>query len=318
MLKHSLKSKVTVGLLTLLALSGCATVPLDQVTQFGETTVALSSNTKGAINYLDRIEVDRKIHRVAANPEAGPTRQTFETFFQSTSEDGDGADKKRALSVRLKLLSGLSNYATALSDIASAQHYEDINAASADLNTSLVGLSATYMQATGSDIGMSSSELGFLATLVNAWGRSKINKIQISALKRIVPAADPHIQKAAELIEKDFGADGPLSDYATQSVTSVRRSMQKAYLDERAGPDSSYAWRLAKLKEIEQYNKIRLSMPTFFSDVSASAKKMATSHAALSKALQDDSLNNADFANSLAEFKSQVEAVQEFRESLKD
>ena len=315
---------IVAAVISAIALSGCATKPLTQVKEFGQTTKDLSANANEVLSYLDRVEVQRKLHAVAANPKEGPKTSTFEPFFKTpgmqAGREGEGEkldSRREALNLRLALLKSLSSYAGSLEAIASAEHYDQLDAATKGLNTSLVDLSETYKGATGSALGVSNSDFGLLSTLMYAVGRSKINKAQIESLRKIVPAADPYIQKAAVLLSNDLSKqEGGLSAYAAAAVKSIQTDMQLAYNLERKEPGSTYEARLVRLEKIESYNRAAETLPPFFDAVGSGARKMASAHASLAAALQQDALSGADLAKALAEFKFQVDAVQAFRESL--
>lgn len=299
-------------------LGACSTVSLTQVRQFGDATAALSTGATGAFGYLDAVEVQRKIYAVAADPSAGPTDATFTSFFESSSDTvAKGVEpRKVALDRRLKMLESLADYARALQELAVADYATDIDAASGELNGALASLGTNYKAATQKDMGLSEGDFHLIATAINAIGKSVVAERKQKAIRAIVPAADPAVQKAAALIATDLAPDSSLAKYVHTAVALTRLALESAYNRERKSPSSTFDSRLARLDSIGTMYRSEQGTAALFSNVSKGAKALGQSHSALVKAVNTNEMTSQEFTKALADLQAYVKSVQDFRASL--
>lgn len=124
----------------LFSLGGCGSVSLSQVSQFGTASTNLNENAKKAFNSIDEVTVDRQLYSIASDTKTGPTDNSFNGLFKVAGNDAQAKEKAERLQLRLNALDALSGYSSALKKIVEADVGSDIDSASLELNTSLVGL----------------------------------------------------------------------------------------------------------------------------------------------------------------------------------
>jgi hypothetical protein len=295
-------------------LGGCESVSLSQVSQFGTASTELSENAKKAFNSIDQVTVDRQLYSIAADPKSGPTDSSFNGLFNVAGSDASAKEKGERLKLRLDALDALSDYSTALKEIVEADASPDIDAASLNLNTSLISLRDTYKKASNKESKIDYKTIGLLTTAVNAIGRAITEEKKRSAIKEIVIKADPAVQQTALMISNDLGSNTDLAKYAYQSLYNTRTSIQTAYNLERKSNnfDSRYAL-LVRAKEI---NTAANSANEFFGAVSKGSEAIARTHAAMKNTVEQDQFSSADVGRSLAELQKQAKSVREFQNSL--
>lgn len=299
-------------------ISACSTPSLTQVRQFGNESAALSASAKHAFTYLDQLEIQRKLYTLASDPKDGPTDSTFTGFFETLPDrqTGQKDPRKQALALRLDLLAGLASYASALQSLAAANYAADIDSASGELNGALVSLGKTYQAATGNDIGLSTEDFGLIATAANAAGKGYAMARQRDAIRAVVRAADPAVQKAAALIATDLGPDSGLALYAQNAAGLSRGALQIAYNRDRTRADSTFDNRLARLEQIRTLYRAQQGAGALFSDVSKGTRAMAKAHAELVRAVDSKAMSSAGLAQTLAELQAYVKSVQAFQDSV--
>jgi hypothetical protein len=300
----------------LFSLGGCGTVSLSQVSQFGTASTELSENAKKAFNLIDQVTVDRQLYGIASDTKSGPTDSSFNGLFKVAGNDARSKEKSERLELRLDALDALSGYSSALKKIVEADVGSDIDTASLDLNTSLVGLKDTYKKASNQDSKIDDKTIALLTTAVNAIGRAIVEEKKRSAIKEIVIKADPAVQQTALMISNDLGSNTDLAKYAYESLYNTRGSIQAAYnLEKKLNNfDSRYAL-LVRAKEI---NTAENSVSGFFDAVSRGSEAIAKTHAAMRKVVEQDQFSSAEVGKSLAELQKQAKSVREFQSGLEE
>jgi hypothetical protein len=310
-MRHPLAAGLALGSLLL---TGCPSPSLNQIRAFGSASTDLADNAREAFELVDRSTVDRRMYDIAADPQTGVTQTAFVSLFDK--RDSATGEKVDALKVRLQLLSQLGGYSKALEDLASADFQKGINDASKDLYGSLSGLSQTYKQATNLDLGITQEQLGLFATAIASLGDAAAEKARRDALRTIIIASDPAVQKAAALIESELGKDSELARFASSNLENMQGSLQQAYNLQRTRPESTFQSRLAMLEEIRKLDRIVKGTPAFFEDVSAGARKLADAHAVLKKAVEAGKLDTAEVVTAIGELATRAKAAKSFREAL--
>lgn len=293
---------------------GCA-VSLSQVKQFGVASSSLGDDARKAFDLAATASADRNIYDVASDPSKGPTDTTFQGLF--TGGAGDlGKEKAERLALRLRVLDQLANYSRALQELAAADFAEDITAAAADLNGSLVGLRDTYKKASGNDLPISDADIGIIATAVDAIGKAVVEVKRRAAIKTVIIKADPGVQKATNLIASDLGPDSDLASFVREALSNSRGSLQLAYNLERKRASSTFDSRYAMLLRARQLYDAELNTLPFFAAVSDGAAAAGKAHGALRTAVEKGDFSSADAAKLIGELMVYVKSEQAFYKSL--
>jgi hypothetical protein len=213
---------IAAGLLS--ALAGCTTPSTAQVAAFGHAAGVLADNAKRAFELVDRSAVDEKIYDVASDTSLAPKDETFRGLLTAPAGAPIQSD---ALKARLQLLEQIGAYARALEELAGAELQKDLDKAARDLYASMSALRTSYEAATRSQLGLSDQSLGGFATAVSGIGGLNSGMRRQNALKTVIVAADPAIQKAAELIGRELGKDSELARNAKASLENAEGSLRQ-------------------------------------------------------------------------------------------
>lgn len=312
-MRHSQRSSRLGALIVCVSLmAGCSTPSMTQVKQFGDASNTLSASSINALNYVNEVEVERKIYSVASNPKTGPVDATFESFFDRNVD----ANRQKALDVRLQALNGLSTYARSLGILATTDYATEIDTASKELNGALISLGNSYQSATNTKLGLTEKDFGLISTAVDAIGNGVVESKRREAIKTIVKTADPAVQKVARLISQELSEDSDLAKYAITAIGQQRSAMQTAYNSERQLQTSTFDTRLTQLQKIRVVYNAQSESKSLFRNVSQGAKAMADAHEALVNAVNADKFESAELARALAELQAYAKSVQAFRAGL--
>lgn len=303
--------------LTLAALVGCASTSLTQVKQFGSASKTLGEHARSAFDLAATASVDRHLYDVAGDPQKGPTDATFEGLFTGDSGVLGGKEKAERLALRLRVLDQLSNYSSALQQLAEADFDKDIDAAAKDLNGSLIGLRDTFKEASGRDLPLTDDDIGIIATAVNAIGKAVAEAKRRDAIKTTITEADPAVQRATELIASDLGQDSDLASFVKEAISNSRGSVQQAYNLERMRPHSTFDSRYSLLVRARELYDAEANTPAFFAAVSGGAAAVGTTHSALRKAVEADDFSSEEVAKRLGELEVYVKSVRGFYNSIR-
>ncbi|MGA3068297.1 MAG: hypothetical protein ABSF29_15740 [Tepidisphaeraceae bacterium] len=213
----------------LLALGGCSTVPLTQVSEFGTATSSLVTNAQNGYELLNSATVLEQMYNVADNPDQFPTQSTFTGFFSvppaATPSNlpvaatmptltVEQAQIAQQFNVRFDLLSALGKYGAALQSLATTNYSSGINSASQNLDNSLIGLRDSYNKIAAADAslpksGINDQTFAIISTAIDAIGTVIVEEKRREAIKAIIQQADPGVQQAAACLEKDFAGNDP-------------------------------------------------------------------------------------------------------------
>jgi len=303
--------------LTLAALVGCASTSLTQVKQFGSASKALGEYARSAFDLAATASVDRHLYDVAADPNKGPTDATFEGLFTGDGGVPGGKEKAERLALRLRVLDQLSNYSSALQQLAEADFDKDIDEAAKDLNGALIGLRDTFKEASGSDLPLTDDDVGIIATAVNAIGKAVAEAKRRTAIKTTITKADPAVQSATELIASDLGQDSELASFVKQAISNSRGSLQQVYNLERVRSKSTFDSRYSLLVRARELYGAEVNTPAFFAAVSRGAAAVGKAHSALRKAVEADDFSSDEVAKRLGELEVYVKSVRGFYDSIR-
>jgi hypothetical protein len=300
----------------LLSLTGCGSVSLNQVSQFGAASTELSNNAKKAFNLIDQVTIDRQLYSIAADPNQGPKDSSFNGLFKVATNDPLAKQKAERLQVRIDALDALSTYSSALKKIIESNTSSDIDDAARDLNTSLIELRDTYESASEQPSQIDDETIGILSTAVNAIGKAIVEEKKRTAIKEIIIKTDPAIQQTANMIARDLGSNTDLAKYTYESIYNTRGSLQTAYNLERKS--NNFEARYALLVKARELNTAENSVTDFFDSVSKGSKAIAKTHSAMKKAVEQDIFSSTEITKHLAELQKQAKSVREFNKSLKE
>jgi len=263
---------LTFGVIIALCAAGCAT-SLNHVGAFSQASADLSKRAADAYEKVNDVTIERRISDIASDPNLSPDNETFKSLI--TSEE---------IGLRVSLLQGVGDYATALGDLASADFRKDIDGAAKDLYGALGGLQEAYAKAKGTEVEalpVSKEHLAIIATAVDAIGTVIAEHKRRTALKTVVVQADPAIQKALALV----GGDLPkFHTYVMTSLDTIETDMLESYDKEAA--DLSYNARVEKLRRIYQFRQTKNATGKVLTDLGKAGGKIAAAHAALRKAVE--------------------------------
>lgn len=304
------------ALLVVVLCTGCATVSLSQVKQFGMASSSLGEYTKKALELAATASVDRNIYGVAGDPNEGPSDKTFEGLFTGDIGVIDGQKKAERLALRLKLLEHLTSYSSALQNLVQADFSNDIDSSAKDLNGSLVGLRETYKKATKKDLPITDEGIGIISTAVNAIGKAVVESKRRAAIKSIIQEVDPAVQHTSALIASDLGQDSDLAEFVKAALSNSRGSVQQAYNLERVRPNSTFDDRYAMLVRARQLYEAEMATPGFFSAVSEGALAAGKAHKALRIAVDADVFSSTEAAKFIGELEVSVKSVKNYYKSI--
>jgi hypothetical protein len=296
--------------------AGCGAVSLSQVQQFGVASSSLGEHARKAFDLAATASVDRNIYDVAGDPKKGPTDSTFEGLFTGDVGIPGGKEKAERLAVRLRVLDQLTNYSSALQQLSEANFAKDIDAATTDLNGSLVGLRETYKKASGNNLAISDADIGIIATAVNAIGKAVVEVKRREAIKTVIVKADSAVQSATKLIASDLGGDSDLASFVKEALSNSRGSVQQAYNLERTRENSTFDVRYAMLVRARQIYDAEIATPAFFTAVSEGATAVGKAHQALRTAVEADNFSSPEAAKLIGELEVYVKSVQDFYKSI--
>jgi hypothetical protein len=302
--------------LTLATLVGCTT-PLTQVKQFGSTSKALGEHARSALDLAATASVDRRLYDLAADPTSGPTDETFEGLLTGDVGVSGGKEKAERLALRLLVLDQLSNYSSALQQLAEADFDRDIDEAANDLYGALIGLRGTFKEASGRDLPLTDHDFAIIGTSVNAIGKAVAEAKRRSAIKTTITKADDAVRMATQLIASDLGQNSELASFVKEAMSNSRGSVQQAYNHERVRPHSTFDSRYALLVRARELYGAEVSTPAFFEAVSRGAAAVGEAHSALRKALEADDFSSAEVAKRLGELEVYVKSVRGFYNSIR-
>jgi hypothetical protein len=314
-MRHSVAGSL-VAMSLIVTVAGCGSVSLSQVRQFGSASSSLGDHARKAFELAATASVDRNLYDVAADPQKGPTDATFEGLFTGDSGVPGGKEKAERLVLRLRVLDQLANYSGALQQLAEANFDKDIDAAAKDLNGSLVGLRDTFKKASGNDLPITDTDIGIIATAVNAIGKAIVEAKRRAAIKTVITTADPAVKTATALIASDLGGASDLASFVKEALSNSRGSVQQAYNLDRSRPTSNFDTRYSLLLRARQLYDAEANTPAFFAAVSEGALAAGKAHQALRKAAEGDDFSSAEAAKLIGQLEVYVKSVQAFYKSL--
>jgi hypothetical protein len=291
---------------TFLAISvyiSCApTLPSTQIKSFSLATEEVTSQAVRGYELLDESTIERKIVNIANDPGADIDDNSFQGILNYDKD----------LTVRLKMISLLRDYAKGLGELSTANFSEDIDKASKDLYGALAGLKET-LEASGKGIGISKDNLSIIATAVNAIGKTIVEKKRREAIKAIVKNSDPAVQKSADLLEEEIPSFG---DFVKDNYLTVATDYTDAY--QSRAEQLTFEERMESIKTIQQlYNRAEAARG-FYNQFRIAAGKLGEAHSSLKSAVEKDQFSSAELAEQIGDLVDLAKSIKNFNRSLSE
>lgn len=284
----------------LFVVTGCST-PTAEVKSFGTSAASLSTAAKDGYNRLNDTVIEYRMVHIASHPDEKFTEDTFAPVLEGQN-----------LTVRLKLLQDLSDYATSLQNL-STKEFTDVDSNSKNLDSSLTSLSSDYKTATGSSLGISTGDIKILSTIVAAAGDAYVDWKRRQAVEKIVLKADPAVQKASIYIK---------SELADNIGPAVARELENIYGEmghdfNNGGVPRDFGPRLDMLKSIQAADTNAKTAGPLYTSIGEAAEKMGKAHATLAQTVSSGKWTSAALKQDVSDFATYVTNVKSFYQSLK-
>ncbi len=220
-------------------------------------------------------------------------------------------EENERLETRVKILKGLVNYAEALEALASKDVKSDIESNSKLVVENLTSLSATVKDATGSELPLSDEGLQVIGTAFKVAADGYVLVKRKRAIREIVIAADPSIQRVASLIASETKGLGWV---AYSSLRASQQKLSRAY--ERNAQSLTYTERLSVAAKIEKLERQIPATQKVYSDIAKAAAKMGEAHAALLQSVQTRKFMSEEFIADVRDLVAYAQETRKFADSL--
>lgn len=297
----NLPSKCVAILGFCLALYGCSTVPLVQISKFGEVTSSVASDAAEAYKAFDDASIEREIYRIAFDTTLQPVDTTFDRILEKNGRWG----------TRMALLEQLGLYGRALQSIASADVQEQIDEASLSVYSALIGLDTTLQWAAkGQRIGK--ARIGIIATGIQALASAGIQKKKQESLKVIVMHADSGVQLASGLLSQEFHM---LGRFVTTGQKDIEATLNDLYFTVKS--NESYNQRVELLRALAVQHQLVVVAATIFEQLGECITQVGDIHTKIRSAMEQDEFSSATLAVEIGSLVKSAEKSKKFLGSLK-
>lgn len=301
-------------ILALLALPlGCKAVPLTHVESFGTASETLAESSATAFSLLNAAGSEQAAQKLVSFPPENPA-EASELWGALEASLDQGLIPPAGLTERQALLCELAAYGAALGAIASADHEAELEEASADLFESLIVLNESMSELSGQESMLGESDiLGAQQAIVTAGGALLAPKRR-KAIRTLVVATDPVVQKAAALLAEDLKADGPLAR-ATHEVLDNRLRLVQFYYNQN-GANLSFEERASLVDRVRLLHMELGDVDDLYTNASAAAVALGAAHTALVAAAEEKTLTSDEFVAALGKLTSHVSKLKAIGERL--
>jgi hypothetical protein len=201
----------------------------------------------------------------------------------------------------------LSDYASALSEIANSKDVEGLRSALGDAKTSITGVASHYKELTEEEV-PGAQAIGPITELIGAVAVTALEWKRFNAMKAIVNKADPVVTAAAKRLSINVM---PL--VLKVRIRPAQERLQKAAEEFNPAFLTKENYQ-TKLKEIrEAYAKY---IQEFENDASGTFKLMAIAHTALKDALKDPKTQHETMEVAIKVFSKKAKAVYDTLEKV--
>jgi hypothetical protein len=280
---------------------GCST-HTGQIKNFGSACGSIGTDAQKGYSLLDDSIKKKQIYSAALHPINIVTGKTFEGILSENER----------LATRTKLLSALSDYATALSQLADKDFRKGIDKSSKDLAGALSDMKNTYEKSTGSNLDLTNSDIYILSTVVDGVGSAYVEYKRRQAIKTIVVKADPAVQQVSQLLQKEFSEIGPV---VQRELNTVETDFEKAYNSEAT--NMVFQSRIEALEKIQIAHDNANKAGAFYDCLGKAAGKMGETHALLKKSVEQNKWTSEELFFEVQELANWAKSVNDFYCSLK-
>lgn len=297
----------------LLALLACHPVPMTEVASFGDAAASVAESSGEAFGLLNAAGGEQAAQVLIVLPPSDPAeaKLAWDNYDQAIDQ---GIIPPTGLADRQAMLVELSGYAASLSDLATADLKTEVEDASASYLETLLSLNERFADLTGSTPLLSSSTLVGVQQAVSLIGGTVLEAKRRSELRKIVPEADPLVQKASALLAADLKADGALAKGTEQLLTNKIRLLQ-VYYNTHAS-QLSLDERVALVDQVRLLHVQREETAALYTAASGAATALGAAHTALVSALGDRSVTPDRFVTALGSLTRAASKMEEIRARL--
>ena len=293
--------------LVLLAHVGCAMrAAHEQVPAFAQAVSLTAGNVQAAFDAVEGEYANAEADRLVVNyDKAGFNPSEVKSFLPP--ED---------LQIRMALLKGLSEYANSLAEISSDKKLTEFDNAAKQFGNSLQALSgsaASKLLPKSSD-----ADRNIATAAIDALGRWFIERKRQKELPKLVAQMQGPIEKICDLLSADIGNAPDPSGKGGSGLRDQlwreydQRMMDKsAFIDHNKGSMDAMT-RAAEIRKLPALVRQQLLADKTLAQTQSGLKKIAATHAQLTKALTD----KASFTAQASELVSEGQRIKEFYVSL--
>jgi hypothetical protein len=283
----------------LIFLNACST-PLQPIKDFGTASRSIGTTARDAYKQFDK-EVAEAKYKTALLQKKAINPDTFTGVLT----------KNKRLAIREAMLDELVNYATALEALATKDASADIKDAATKLDTNLNALGKDYNSLAGGGWPLTKGETATLGTVVKVIGDAWVLRVREDAIRKVVIGADPGIQKASALLQREFESIGP-------TIGGIYAQTQVTFMDayDKEKETMNPADRSTYGDEIKKVHDRVGEAPAFYKKVAESCAKVGTSHAKLRTSVQANQFLSTDFTDSVRQLTAYAQDTKKFYEGL--
>jgi hypothetical protein len=297
-MKMPLKSLQALSLTTLIGLHVACT-PLAEVKNFGETTKNVSTVTATCYSNFNTSLVDARRNTAILNKEP-----LTPDVLKSPLAD--------SFRLRVQMLNALGGYAATLETLATKDTNAEINKSSTSFASNLNSLSNTYKKSTSRSLGLSSSDISVLATTLKVAGNGYTEYKRKQAIRKIVKAVDPSIQKVCAYLPGELRKTGNTLDGFLQAEVNAHTRALNSNLSTL--PSAQAIEQGKKLQELSRRQQETLPL---FNAAASAIEKVGKTHAKLVVAVDTKEFTTSELYSSLSELEDYTKEVLEFYETTK-
>lgn len=298
---------VAVLTLTLMHVGCAMRAAHDQTSAFAQAVSVTTSNVEAAFDAVEHEYANVQADRLVVNYDKTGFNPADVKDFLSPED----------LQIRMKLLKGISEYATSLAEISSDKKLTEFDDATKQFGTSLQTLSSS---AAGKLLPKASdADRNVATTAIDALGRWFIERKRQKELPKLVTQMQGPIKKICELLSVDIGNAPDSSGSGGSGLRdqlwreySQRMMDESAFIDHSKGMDAMT--RAAEIRKLPALVRQQRLADATLAETQAGLKKIAITHTQLVKALAD----RASFTSQASELASESRRIREFYTSLQN
>ncbi len=300
-------------LIPMLMLGGCAVTLNNQVAAFGDSVLAVTEKVDGVMGEYNNASLERQFTEYASlyngpNAKALSSEKLLEISQPITPE----VKKKLAISMANQALGG---YASALSELATADFRTQIDLASAKLYGSMSSINDQYklIQKTEENL-FDTDDLALVSKLIAAIGSQIVEAERKKALKRIVIAADKNIAIMCDQIIAQLTLSG--MEEAIAASRQYVLSEEILEYKKRIEKSSKLDWRRKELKRLYGLKQQIITSKLMVQQTKKAVLLVKTSHAKLAEALKNDKFTSASVAQMIGRLRQTVKHYDDYENLL--